>query len=217
METGGAISACIACPASIRPEAGQYLLADRVDEPESLPAAIFSAGWSDGSLLAAPPLPHSWKNGGELRLRGPFGQGFHLPALAHRVAAASLAGLPMRLLPLLEQAIAHNLDVALYTNFVPAHLPRAVEVLPLEQLPEAMNWADYVAVDIALEDLGSLRAKLGLAHQQRCACTIQALVVTPMPCGGTAECSICSFETKKGWRLACKDGPVFDFNDLEVV
>jgi dihydroorotate dehydrogenase electron transfer subunit len=217
LEGENALSASIACPLGIRPEAGQYLLADRVDDPEDLPTPIFSAGWSDGRLQTAPPLPASWKNGGGLRLRGPFGRGFHIPALAHRIAAACLEGPPHRLLPLLELAANRSLDVALYTDAPPAGLPRIVEVLPLEQLAEAPAWADYLALDAPLNRLGDLPALLGLAPRQRCTCTIETLVYSPMPCGGAAECAICGFETRSGWKLACKDGPVFAWADLEVL
>jgi len=42
----------------------------------------------------------------------------------------------------------------------------------------------------------------------------QVLVVTPMPCGGLAECGVCAFTTRRGWKMACKDGPVFDLSEL---
>jgi NAD(P)H-flavin reductase len=40
------------------------------------------------------------------------------------------------------------------------------------------------------------------------------LVVAPMPCGGLAECGVCAVTTRRGWKLACKDGPVFDLGEL---
>jgi hypothetical protein len=30
-----------------------------------------------------------------------------------------------------------------------------------------------------------------------------------------ADCGVCGVKGRRGWRLACKDGPVFDLNDLE--
>ena len=35
-----------------------------------------------------------------------------------------------------------------------------------------------------------------------------------MPCGGAAECGICAVPFGRGWKLACKDGPVFELNPL---
>jgi len=37
----------------------------------------------------------------------------------------------------------------------------------------------------------------------------------PMPCGGLGDCGLCAVDLKRGWKLACKDGPVFDLNELE--
>ena len=42
----------------------------------------------------------------------------------------------------------------------------------------------------------------------------QALIVTPMPCGGIAECGVCAVTVRRGWKMACKDGPVFDLKEL---
>jgi hypothetical protein len=36
------------------------------------------------------------------------------------------------------------------------------------------------------------------------------LITVPMPCGGMGDCGVCNVMTKKGPRLVCKDGPVFD-------
>jgi hypothetical protein len=42
----------------------------------------------------------------------------------------------------------------------------------------------------------------------------QVLVVTPAPCGGLAECGVCAVTTRRGWKMACKDGPVFSLNEF---
>jgi Leu/Phe-tRNA-protein transferase len=47
-------------------------------------------------------------------------------------------------------------------------------------------------------------------------CPGQALIHTAMPCAGIAECGACAVRTRKSWRLACKDGPVFDISELEL-
>ena len=38
----------------------------------------------------------------------------------------------------------------------------------------------------------------------------QALVTLPMPCGGLGECGACAVPIRRGWKLACQDGPVLD-------
>jgi dihydroorotate dehydrogenase electron transfer subunit len=40
----------------------------------------------------------------------------------------------------------------------------------------------------------------------------QAAAWTPLPCG-TGLCGACAFETRRGWRLACKDGPFFQLGE----
>jgi dihydroorotate dehydrogenase electron transfer subunit len=43
---------------------------------------------------------------------------------------------------------------------------------------------------------------------------VKALVMTPIPCGGIAECGACAVPAHRGWKLACRDGPVFNLNEL---
>jgi NAD(P)H-flavin reductase len=40
------------------------------------------------------------------------------------------------------------------------------------------------------------------------------LLRTQMPCGALAECGVCAVRTRGGWKMACKDGPVFDWREL---
>jgi len=94
-------------------------------------------------------------------------------------------------------------------------LPAALEVQPLSALPEALVWADFLAVDISLRSLSSLGELLGLkGGNQKLPCPGQVLVRTDMPCAGIADCGVCALKTRSGWRLACKDGPVFDLEEL---
>jgi dihydroorotate dehydrogenase electron transfer subunit len=41
----------------------------------------------------------------------------------------------------------------------------------------------------------------------------QVLLETVLGCG-VGACLSCSIETKQGRKLVCKDGPVFEFNDI---
>ena len=214
LSPGGLVGGRIACSPVIDPAPGQYLLG-RSDEPgECLPSALFVYPDEEGSLLAAPPLPQSWRVGTRLSLRGPCGKGFRVPAGAQKVALAALDGNPYRLMPLIHQALARHAGVTLYSRSIPRQLPVAVEILPLDMLPDALNWADFLAVEISMSDLALLHACLGAPAGQHCPCPTQVLVATPMPCGGVAECGVCSVHTRKGWQLACTDGPVFDFDQM---
>jgi dihydroorotate dehydrogenase electron transfer subunit len=131
------------------------------------------------------------------------------------VALACLDGAPLRLLPLVEQALLQRAAITVYAPAIPAGLPEDVEVLPIDLLPEAPAWADFLALDIDQKHLPGLRARLGLTAFQRPACQVQVLVRTAMPCAGLAECGVCAVHTHAGWAPSCADGPVFDFQQLE--
>ena len=86
---------------------------------------------------------------------------------------------------------------------------------PLIDLPSAVSWADFLAIDSSLESLPELRSCLGLRPGELSPCPGQVLVFAAMPCGGFAECGVCAVHTRQGWKLACKDGPIFDLNELD--
>jgi NAD(P)H-flavin reductase len=215
MEAGERLSGRIYLDQVVRIEAGQYLLGQADGTQRELPAPLFVRGGAGNELMLAAPLPVSWPVGTRLSLRGPLGNGFHLPPGARKVALAALDGCPQRLLPLVQRALAGGGDVALYcSSDLPDNLPLAVEVMPLSQLPQAPLWADYLALDVPLEMLSELSARLGLEERRRSPCPAEVLVAAAMPCGGVAECGVCAVHTNQGWRLACKDGPVFDLDIL---
>lgn len=211
------LSGRITCPANIQPAPGQYLAAVGLETSEPLPVILYPSGGNHGEIEVAPPLPSHWTTGMELTLRGPLGKGFHLPPSARRLALASLEGAPYRLLPLAQRGLAQQAAVTIYAQNTPFGLPAEVEVLPLDLLVEAPGWADFIALDVPQRRLGELRERLGLKPFQGPTCPIQVLVIAEMPCGGLARCGICAVALKRGWALACSDGPVFDFNQLEGV
>lgn len=231
LETEG-LSGQITCPPKLRPAPGQYLVAASPDPGEALPTVLFPGGFSapvqaSSTLSVAPPLPTSWAVGMPLALRGPLGRGFRMPTSARRVALVCLDGEPFRLLPLVDQALRQRAAVAIYAAAAhrgadtlrgataPAGLPEDVEVLPVDLLPEAPAWADFLAIDVNRAGLPELRTWLGLTPYQQLACQAQVLVRAPMPCAGLGECGICAVSTRKSWALSCTDGPVFDFHQLE--
>jgi hypothetical protein len=139
---------------------------------------------------------------------------------------------PRRLLALLDATFKQDASVTLVCEHPPEDLPLQVEVQPLEALAEACQWADYVAFDARRESLPELREKIGKGNSFKSTSEAQAisprrargprsplkgngvLVVAPMPCGGLAECGVCTVEARGGHRLACVDGPVFDLLQL---
>jgi NAD(P)H-flavin reductase len=212
---GGGASARISLPPGMRPSPGQYLTASLPGSPDPLPVTLFPSQILPGEILCPFPAGSSWQAGGQIRLRGPLGRGFALPPTTRRLALAAMESLPTRLLPLMDLALASRASVAVYAPSVPRGLPEEVEILPLDLLPEAPAWADFLALETSLTGLPHLRDHLGLKPFARLACAAQVLVATAMPCAGSAECGVCAVRTRDGWALACSDGPVFDFGQLE--
>jgi dihydroorotate dehydrogenase electron transfer subunit len=166
----------------------------------------------EGGFLAAPPIPDTWGPGTALELHGPLGRGFQLPGEVRRLGAAAFTPNAARLMPLVTQALERNIAVTLFSDSPLAGLPYALEVSPLAALPEALPWADFLALDLPLEKLEGLRLLLGAEEPLRC--PAQALIYTPMPCGGAAECGACAVPARRGFKLACKDGPVFNLREI---
>ncbi|HEY3310596.1 MAG TPA: hypothetical protein VGK00_03045 [Anaerolineales bacterium] len=213
-------AARLSCPAALLPAPGQYLLAAALgDQETALAQPVFSAGVCLGGFHAAPPLPAHWQPGTQLDLRGPLGKGFSLPAGARAVVLAAF-GSCARLLALLEPALAQKASVVLLADRPPAGLPAALEILPLAALPETAPWADYLALDLPRANLPELIDLLNLYPREKYAQAkafqpgglTQALLETPMPCGGLADCGACAVTLRpgSGYKLACQDGPVFD-------
>lgn len=198
---------------AIHPAPGQYFLVD--DGAANCAQTVFCAHQEEASLLALPPLPGVWQPGSSLRLLGPMGSGFTLPTPLRRLALAVFEDSPAHLLGLARQANQQGAEVALFAESPLPALPAWLEASPLAALPEAISWADFLALDLPAQALPRLRQQLDLPSQAGCPCPAQALVRLPMPCGAVAECGACAISVRRGWRLACKDGPVFNLNDLE--
>jgi hypothetical protein len=210
--------AWISCPPRAVPAPGRYLLAWAARDREApMAAPLFAAQSANGGFLAAPPIPEHWMPGERLYLRGPLGHGFELPRPLHRLALACFGEGVDRLLPLAALALEERSAVAIFSNVTIPKLPLAVEVNPLSALPEAVPWADFLALDLPLERLSELQSQLGLGEDDPIpTIQTQALITTPMPCGGIAECGACALPSGKTWKLTCKDGPVFALKDLLI-
>ena len=203
----------LTCPANLIPSPGQYLLAgDGSDAP--LPVPLFYTDSVPQGFIATAQLSNSWNPGRELSLRGPLGRGFTLPSSCRKIGLIAFEASPARLNGLIQPALQRDAAVVLVCASAPDHLPDDVEVQPLSALEDVVDWADYVACDIRREDLFQLRERLSKMDQLMVKNDAQVLIHTPVPCGGIAECGACAVTLKSGWRLACTEGPVFDWGEL---
>ncbi len=220
LDAQGKAAAWIACSGRMVPAPGQYLMAwAEGDFQAPLATPVFPAEIYPDKFLCAPPLPGNWEPGMPLRLHGPIGQGFSVYDRAtlspQRLVLAGLGKSPARLLPVALQAAREKRLVTIFTDGPLSDLTPEIEFYPLGDLPEALAWAEFIALDVPIPELGGLRKALGLADSAELTRPGQALVYSPMPCAGMGACGVCAVPTKKGWKLACKDGPVFNLNEIE--
>jgi succinate dehydrogenase/fumarate reductase-like Fe-S protein len=112
---------------------------------------------------------------------------------------------------LIDAGLERGVSITLFTDDAIPAVPPQVEVNP--EFRDALSWADFVAIDLLMEDLSILRSLLGINDLDNIPLDSQILLTTTMPCGfGT--CGACSVRGQHSWILACKEGPVFDLSDL---
>jgi NAD(P)H-flavin reductase len=215
LDEAGEPAVWISCPPAGIPSPGQFSLAVSQNQQAVLPEVLFPVKISPHGFLTKSPIQMDWRPGNELELRGPYGNGFRLPATARRVALVGLGETTSRLMPLAENSLNQGSAVTLYGDFDFTGLPASLEAYPLSALREAYDWAEYIAADMPMELLPELPRLMEL-EDRRPTCPVQILVVTPVPCGGMGECGACAVKTRRGWKYACRDGPVFDLKELDI-
>ena len=201
----------IACPGRAVPSAGKCSHAFSPSKPEHpMAVSLFAAEFFEDGFLTAPLAVNNWEPGTHLELYGPLGRGFQLPSHVQRLALAGIGEPGYRLLPIILQALKKDAAVVLFIEGESPSLPTAVEVHPLDLLPDAYGWADFLAIEASIGAIASLRNRLGImSNAVNLLCPAQVLVVSPMPCGGVADCGVCCVKTQRSWKMVCKHGPVF--------
>ncbi|MEK6256164.1 MAG: hypothetical protein N2C13_02460 [Chloroflexota bacterium] len=210
------------CPTANLPNPGQYMqaysqTAAYSDADSILPITLFPDQYSNSDkpgftrISACGPLPSAWLPGKLLQIRTPLGHGFTMPDNLNRLILVSVTSSPSRLLPL----IPHAKQIALFTDHPTLDLPEEVEISPLSELPPALSWPDFMAIDCPIENLHQLENLLPQELSQP-PCPTQVLVHSQMPCSGLADCGVCALPAKRGYKLACKDGPVFEWRELNI-
>jgi hypothetical protein len=216
LDAGGLSEALVACPLEAIPKAGQYMHAsDPEDSGEVLGIPLYLAEKSTHGFWAAPPIPNSWKPGMNIELCGPLGHGFALPREVQRLGLVALGETVSRLMPLTGTARPSHRGVTLFTDLPLPRMPTLLEAYPLVSLPDVLDWPDFLAVDLPLKRIPELNSILRHPHGSGLSCPGQVLVTTFMPCVGLAQCGACAVPARRGWKLTCEDGPVFDLGDLD--
>jgi hypothetical protein len=198
----------IRCRPSARPAPGQAALALAPGRGETLRRTLFPAAIDAESFVADAEPPPAWQPGTRLDLLGPIGRGFSPPSAAQRWLLIGLGRSAARLLPLIPLGLARGATITL-AGPATRGLPSEVEILPNPE--PALEWADYIAIDLmpdAFPTLPEVLTRKDL-HVGR----VEVLAAGVMPCG-FGVCGACAVGARHGWKLACVDGPVFDLNDL---
>jgi dihydroorotate dehydrogenase electron transfer subunit len=82
--------------------------------------------------------------------------------------------------------------------------------LATEAFVEHLEWCDQA---FACGPTAMFRAMADVMRNARALRPVQALLEEGMGCG-TGICYGCAVKTRKGMRLVCKDGPMFDLRDV---
>ena len=197
-------------PVNFQP--GQYFQGMSTVPGEVLPLTLYPFQITGQVLFVMPSRASTWWVGQEIRLRGALGNGFHLPAAAERIGLVNYGkGKALGLLSLAEALLSTGKEVALVTNAPLQGLPMALEILAADQAKEVADWSDAMAFSAVTEEIADLIGRFGWLGLRK---SVEVLIQTEMPCGGSAACGVCAIQTKKGWRYICKDGPVFPLAEL---
>jgi len=197
-------------PTVLRP--GQYCLAFAPGTAQILPVSLYPCGELPDGLSLCGKLPTFWQEGMNLLLQGPSGQGFTDCLKARKlVIHATVSTLESRLYALAAQALQRGADVAWVTDQLSIELPPQVEVLKSADFLEAVAWSDACAVALSFNHITDFQQTHPFKPGELS--KVELLLDAPLICGNT-HCGVCSVETSKGWKLACKDGPVFRLEDL---
>lgn len=193
------------------PRPGQPLLALRPGKGEAIRTPLLPFELTSHGFACDAPPDRIWRAGDELDLLGPVGTGFRPPAAARRWLLLSIDTEPGPLAPLIRFAIDRKATVSLWASAPPPDLPPDVEVAT--DLPASLEWADFLAVSATPAGLPELRRLLTLERDPNIGVRAQTLIVGPMPCG-IGGCMACAVRARRGWKLACQDGPVFALESL---
>jgi dihydroorotate dehydrogenase electron transfer subunit len=83
----------------------------------------------------------------------------------------------------------------------------------IHNLQSAISWADQVCAALPGDQLPSLRDAIRAVKYRWERGFASALLEGPIVCG-VGACGVCAVELRKGMRMLCSDGPVFDLRDL---
>lgn len=213
---------CVKTEHPLNFDSGQYvhvMLEEADNDP--LPRVMYVEYGSSSTTPVFFPAPANWHPGCRVSFRGPLGHGFQLPALLRRIIMIGFDDDPSRLMPLIQSCLKLKADIVLSGEFLSnpeicKDIPPQIELANSDQWPDLLKWADMVAMDIPIQKWQQLCDFTSRYDTLINPMNIQILIHTSMPCGGIAECGVCAVSTKRGYKMACADGPVFNLSELKL-
>ena len=167
------------------------------------------------------------KAGDTLDLLGPLGNGYTVNPSSHNLLllAGGIGIAPLCFLAQRAVAQGHSVKLLLGTPtasklYPQNHLPSEAELatstddgtagrkgMITDILPEYIDWADQVFA------CGPLPMYLTMADHNLKAKPVQISLETRMGCG-FGICFSCTVRTKRGLKQVCRDGPIFDLDEI---
>ena len=211
----------VRCGDSHQPLLRRPLSIHRIADGERI-ALLFSVVGQGTSLLS------QYREGDKLDLLGPLGNGFSLyPGCGRLLLVAGGIGIAP-LVFLADKALDQGRAVVLLAGSATASLlyprsllPSAVDLVTATEdgsggrkgmatdfLAEFVNWADQVFACGPLSMYQSMSAR-GFPRPK----SVQVCLETAMACG-LGACYGCTTKTKRGLQQVCRDGPVFELDDI---
>jgi len=173
------------------------------------------------------------KTGDKIDILGPLGKGFSIePEATNLLLVAGGIGIAPVVFLAQNAASRHSITLIHGAN-TGAHLcqqqflPKGVRLIPVTEdgsigqkgvvtgvLPHFLDWADQMyacgPVDMyrAIAEM-SLRAKRSNLKLKKCQVSLEVRIGC-----GLGACYGCTIKTKKGLKQVCRDGPIFELDDI---
>jgi dihydroorotate dehydrogenase electron transfer subunit len=171
------------------------------------------------TLAARDPLAARARVGDSLDVLAPLGRVVELDASARHLLLIGEGAPIAPLLAMADLAVEQQREVVLVNRAAedfPAHL-LAPEIEyrtdPGALGNELILWADVIIASGSDEMYHTLADTVRAARFHIEPGQVRVLIDVPMPCG-TGDCYACAVDTRRGVRLACIDGPLFDLSEL---
>jgi dihydroorotate dehydrogenase electron transfer subunit len=174
------------------------------------------------TLLSTDPIAVRAREGDMLDLLAPLGRAVDWPESARHLLLIGQGSHIPPLIAMARRAVRQGRSVVLSIiattdrEVFPAHLlPPEVEYQAGAAVnPELFAWADVLMASGSEEMYRLLGDSVRGVRFRLERGFMYVLVDLPMPCG-TGECHACAVKTSRGIKLACTEGPVFDWLELE--